>query len=286
MDLAFDRVYFEQLLSDVCDLNNKSSVLSDALRYHFASGGSRTRARLAYNFAVSFSLPQKTAYYLACIPELLHNASLIHDDIQDLDTWRRDAPSLWQKFGSDIAICAGDYLISAAYFCLSGYQTTAFAALLACIHAHVKDVIHGQTNDLTQKKDQSLDDLELYLAISAQKSGELLSMCLTLPLLESGQAQYVANAKQVFANFAIAYQIYDDLNDKENDQAKVGLNSGVNIVSIMQQNHAVDPIRKSMDLAQAHLTQAQAMTTSLPCSCQAIIQQEITRLLAKFPIPA
>jgi geranylgeranyl diphosphate synthase type II len=286
MKLAFDKTYFEQLLAEVCDLSNKSSILSDALRHHFASGGSRTRARLCFNFAACFSLPEKTAYYLACIPELLHNASLIHDDIQDLDVWRRNAPSLWKKFGSDIAICAGDYLISSAYFCLSRYETKAAPALLVCIHEHVKSVIHGQTNDLTQKKDQSLNDLPLYFQICAQKSGELLSMCLTLPLLETNQAYYLSIAKQVFADFSIAYQVYDDLNDLEEDQAKVGLSSAVNIVSIMQQNHVAAPRQASIDLAQSHLQRAQAQLALLPQPCQPILQQEISRLLAKLPIPA
>lgn len=280
---TFDAIYFSQLLIELCDLQKKNSRLSEALSYHLAAGGGRTRARLTYQVARHCGLPTATAYLLAAIPELLHNASLIHDDIQDASAYRREQPSLWKKFGSDVAICAGDYLLSAAYGLLATPKIKQTAALLHCVHQHVGTLIHGQVNDLTQ--DESLVDPTIYLTISAQKSGELLAMCFTLPLIEIEQLQHLAAAKQALSHFAIAYQIYDDLNDIETDQAKGALN----IVVLLQRKNVADPIEESLTLATGALTQAQAQAALLPLAYQNVINVEIQRLHTKIhqakPLP-
>lgn len=275
-DNFFDEAYFSQLLIKVCDLQSKSSCLTEALHYHFAAGGARTRARLTYQIARHSALPASTAYLLAAIPELLHNASLIHDDIQDADCYRRQQLSLWKKFGSNVAICAGDYLLSAAYAVLATPELKQTTALLHCVHQQVAALIHGQVNDLTQ--DLSLTDPERYLHISAQKSGELLAMCFTLPLIETEQLQYLTAAKQALTHFAIAYQIYDDVNDFEIDHAKAALN----IVSLLQRKNVPDPIEESLILATTALTQAQAQASLLPLAYQKVISEELMRLRIKI----
>ena len=137
-------------------------------------------------------------------------------------------------------------------------------------------MMSGQVNDLTQ--DESLTDPAIYLTISAQKSGELLAMCFTLPLIETEQLQYLAAAKQALTHFAIAYQIYDDLNDIELDQAKAALN----IVSLLQRKNVPDPIEESLILATTALTQAQAQASLLPLAYQNVIGEELARLQIKI----
>lgn len=88
-----------------------SNALQDALTNHFQAGGGRTRARLGLKAADALLLAPRTAIALAAAAELLHNASLIHDDLQDRSATRRGAPALWVSCSEETAICAGDLLI-------------------------------------------------------------------------------------------------------------------------------------------------------------------------------
>ena len=94
------------------------SLVADAARYHFSAGGSRIRAQLGLAAAAALNLSPQASLACALAPELLHNASLVHDDLQDEDTMRRTRPAVWSRFGKDIAISTGDLLISAAYVAL------------------------------------------------------------------------------------------------------------------------------------------------------------------------
>ena len=68
---------------------------------------------------LALGLSEPDVLCLAASAELLHNASLVHDDLQDQDGMRRGAPAVWKKYGSNVAICTGDLMLSAAYAALS-----------------------------------------------------------------------------------------------------------------------------------------------------------------------
>ena len=272
----------EHFIYELCEIKTNNTLLSNALHYHFQAGGSRSRARLTYQISEAFSFTAEECAWLACIPELLHNASLIHDDLQDLGQERRNQPSLWYQYNSDIALCAGDYLISAAYACVAKLNSTHISDLITTIHAHVNDVIKGQINDLSQDKNQSLDDITAYERISAKKSGPLLAMCLTLPLVYSNQKQFVSLANTALEHFAIGYQIHDDIHDIEQDQAKNGIKPGVNIVTILQKRHHLNPILGACNMALSHLDTASQLVSQLPQLSQHIIQAEISKMEKKI----
>ena len=82
---------------------------------HLASGGSRTRAMLALAAGHSQTLDQAARLSIATSVELLHQASLIHDDVQDEDATRRGKAAVWTVAGKASAICLGDDLIGAAF---------------------------------------------------------------------------------------------------------------------------------------------------------------------------
>lgn len=273
----------EAALFKICQASGRDTLLSSALQHHFLAGGSRTRAKLTYKVAQALSSPKEQSIKIACIPELLHNASLIHDDLQDQDSIRRGEVSVWKKFGSDTAICAGDYLISASYNCIADIET-ATKDLLIKTHQCVTNVIQGQVDDVTQDNMQSLDDIETYQKISAAKSGPLLSMCLSLPLIAAKRQEYVSIADKALEHFAVAYQIYDDINDIEQDQQKKGSASGVNIVSIMQKHQQHSPIMAAAELGLLHLKKAQKNAQDLPDELQVIINEEIDRMMQKIKL--
>mgnify|MGYP006280520637 CR=1 FL=1 len=267
--------YIEDIIRHICDLDNSSGLLTDSLNHHFQAGGSRTRARLCYNFSTTLGLSHQQAGFMAAVPELLHNASLIHDDLQDKDEKRRNRESLWKKFGPDVAICAGDYLISAAYSALAQTGVSRMAGAMELVHTHVAEVIRGQVEDLSQDKNQTLHDLQVYEAISAEKSGALLAMCLTLPLRTQGHTDLEVAARLSCKHFAVAYQICDDLADIEIDQGKKGQKSGLNIYTILQLCGSPGPFEAARDMALKHLTLARKESRGLPEGVAELLLDEL-----------
>ena len=191
-----------------------------AASYHLGSGGQRVRGMLALHAGNCLGLTLKDSLTLAVACELLHNASLVHDDLHDRDTQRRGQPSVWCKFGDEIAICAGDLLLSASYLALSHFDSVVrLPALFALMHRRVSSAIRGQCADLSQPthKVATIDDFK---NIALIKSGALLSLPTELALLSAGESLALGQARQAAESFAIAYQIYDDLLDVEKDAAR------------------------------------------------------------------
>ena len=117
---------FSLLQSDLAELEEKlkqygSKPVKDEISLnqlfidHLASGGSRTRAVLALAAGHSQSLEKIARLSIATSVELLHQASLIHDDVQDEDSTRRGQAAVWTVAGKSSAICLGDDLIGAAF---------------------------------------------------------------------------------------------------------------------------------------------------------------------------
>ena len=96
---------------------------------HLDTGGKRLRARLALASCQALGGTAEDAVDWAAAVELLHNASLIHDDIQDGDRTRRGRPALWTKYGAAQAINTGDLLLMLPFRALNRYPAEAQAAL-------------------------------------------------------------------------------------------------------------------------------------------------------------
>ena len=99
----------------LCD----DSWMGHCAKYQLHSGGKRFRALLALIAADIFKISQESAIYAAVCCEFIHNASLIHDDLQDRDLLRRGLPTIWNRFGDHTAINLGDYLIAGSFEALS-----------------------------------------------------------------------------------------------------------------------------------------------------------------------
>ncbi len=196
--------------ADAADLNA-------LVRYHFSSGGSRVRARLALSAADALGLAPETCVALAASCELVHNASLLHDDIQDADKMRRGQEAAWYRFNPNLAMCAGTLMLSAAFAVLAKV-TIETGDLIEHLYQRTQDLTVGQTLDLTwQRQDFAIDD---YRQTAAGKSGSLLALPYELTLIAAGQRNALPIAKAAGEAFALAYQIADDLQDLRADSAQ------------------------------------------------------------------
>lgn len=183
-----------------------------AAKYHLDGGGSRARAILALDAASALNLGDTAATSCACAAELLHNASLVHDDLQEQDATRRGRPALWRKFDAATAICAGDLMISAAFASLAAHPDPCRA--LTLIHEAVAKTAHGQVDDALVRTATLAD----YHMLVGAKTGPLLALPVRLALCAAG-APGDEIAADIGRKLSVAYQVLDDLTDVDDDRA-------------------------------------------------------------------
>lgn len=188
------------------------SRVTDAALYHLRVGGARVRAQLGLEAAAALNLSTRAAIACAAGPELLHNASLVHDDLQDGDAIRRGAATVWSKYGDSIAISTGDLLISAAYVAVANHPHPARA--LGMMHQAIAITIAGQTEDCRAAIPTPQD----CASIAANKSGPLLALPIRLALIAADTAGDDI-AERAGRELAIAYQTLDDISDRAADLA-------------------------------------------------------------------
>jgi geranylgeranyl diphosphate synthase type II len=250
------------------DLLGDGPVASVAV-YHLESGGSRTRATLALDTAAVLGLDIATGQACACAAELLHNASLVHDDLQDRDPVRRGHPSVWHAFDEAAALCAGDLMISAAYASLAGHPAPARAITL--LHQAVAETARGQAADLAA----NVTSVAEYRALVAEKTGPLMALPVRLALcaarLPGGDV-----VKRLGRKLSIAYQMLDDLHDRDADRAA----GRVNICTILEAGgltpaQARDAARHA---AKDALTEARELARTLPHGAGSAYRTLVDRL--------
>ncbi len=255
------------MLDAIC--HSGSDRLNSLIRYHLESGGNRIRARLALETGHDLNLPLETCIALAASCELIHNASLLHDDIQDKSTHRRGKPAAWLCFDTNTAMCAGTLMLSAAFDVLASIGTNS-AKLIRHLHQRTADLIAGQTGDLQYETQRW--EVEQYLQIVTGKSGALLALPLELAVLAADAGHALQSATQAGESFAIAYQIADDMADLNEDLAL----ANCNIIAVIRAQDNCTTVQhaghQARLLAQTHLDQACEYAGQLPgLSGQALI---------------
>lgn len=280
-EAALDLLEVERRMSALIGVNDERCAAtpytaSAAATYHLQTGGQRIRARLALHASNSLGLARGDALSLASTAELLHNASLIHDDLQDRDRSRRGCDTAWVVYGDEIAICAGDLLLSAAYCALAGVSCKSqLPHMMQLTHARVMHAVRGQCADLSVLKTRSFS-VEDYKKIAVAKSGALLGLPIELALLAAGKTDALAVARKAVDLFAIGYQIHDDLLDVDADMARSASTPAVNIVNVLQSSHiasACNARESARKLGLEHLTTAAATSADLPSHCGRLLQQ-------------
>ena len=265
--------------------NDVESIAERAAAYHLKTGGQRIRAQLAIHTGMALKLSAGDVVSMAAAAELVHNASLIHDDLQDRDLTRHGVATVWSAYGDGIAICAGDLLLSAAYCTLAGVSRPhLLPTLMSMLHQHVADASTGQCADLTNEKSHAFS-LQDYENLAALKSGALLALPMTLALAASGELQAIAAARRAAELFAIGYQIFDDLKDVQKDASRRSAQPAINVVAVMQANSpGSDAVALAGELALKHLGAAAESSRLLPHRCGQRLHQLALDLRARISL--
>ena len=262
-------------------------IAQQAAAYHLASGGQRIRAQLAIQAGLALKLCAGDTVLIAAACELVHNASLVHDDLQDRDHARHGVETVWSAYGEGVAICAGDLLLSAAYCALADISRPhLLATLLPMIHNHISDASAGQCADLASEKTCTFS-LQDYEKLAALKSGALLALPIELALVAAGELQAIRLARRAAESFAIGYQVFDDLKDVQKDLARAVPQPAVNVVAVIQaSNPGQDARLLARQLAVAHLDMAAQSSLSLPHQSGQLLGQFARDLRARVSLDA
>lgn len=238
---------------------------TNAAAHHLASGGSRMRARIALSAGLALGLRPNLVISLAAAAELLHNASLIHDDLQDRDQIRRGVPTVWAKYGDHVGLCVGDLFLSAAFVAAARAGDDApIAALIELVHSTTAAAVHGQCDGFDMAA-AACGDLERYATMAFAKSGALLSLPLELVLTAANRLESLPLARRAAEEFAIGYQIADDLCDYQTDLGDGQQPPSANIVRVLEAGeHGDSAFRFASQLGWQHLRSAHVLAMDLP----------------------
>lgn len=200
----------------------EGTSLVPMLEYHMRTGGKRLRALLPLAVAEALGVPaaELVAFGAAC--EVLHNATLVHDDLQDGDTMRRDQPTVWVKFGEARAINLGDAML---------YWTLELAdrvprpldqrhAASRRILREALRVIDGQEREFLLK-DMERPDLSAYIQMVEGKTSGLFSLPVAGAASLCGASQAVIEALELASgHLGVVFQIQDDVLDLYGDKGR------------------------------------------------------------------
>ena len=186
------------------------SLLAEASRYVFSSGGKRVRPHvllLSYKTAGGKDISQ--AVPLAAAVELLHTASLVHDDINDHSSTRRGQETVNARWGNSMAILTGDFIFIQLLHLIAGCDAQVIRGLADCCSA----IVEGETLEVMHRGDDGMTE-ELHLEIVRRKTASLFSACARIGgILAGGTEQEIAALSSYGLNLGIAFQIRDDILD-------------------------------------------------------------------------
>jgi geranylgeranyl diphosphate synthase type II len=217
-------VYLETTDSDL-------SLLYDSMRYSALAEGKRIRPFLVMEFCRMFGGEEKAALPFACAIECVHASSLIHDDMpcMDNDDLRRGKPTNHIVFGEDIALLAGDALITRGYEIAARNTEVAPEIALAATAMLLKNagaygMMGGQQIDLWGEKNKV--DFPLLLKMHAKKTGALIRTSALLGGFAAGIAteddSRMQDAALYAENIGLAFQVIDDILDATSDNETLG----------------------------------------------------------------
>ena len=193
--------------------------LSLAAAHHFGNPGKMLRAKMVMRGAHLLSVDSNAAVRWAAAVELLHNASLVHDDICDGDKLRRGHQAVWAKFGQNVALTLGDWLISLSFeLAAEASQISRAPKLVTLLARHMATTTAGEAMEFELDRN---NDWDTYLKIAADKTAPLLTAPLQGVAIMALDVHAEGVVASYFRHLGKAYQIANDImNFYGNDGAK------------------------------------------------------------------
>ena len=193
--------------------------LYDASLHYIKSGGKRIRPFMSVKSCQLFGGKIETSIPFASSVELVHNFTLVHDDIMDNDNLRHNVAAVHKQFGVPVAILSGDILFSKAFQIIttfgkkSGLSSETLVEMMHLLSSACIEICEGQALDIKMSTDADFSSIDDYLYMIEKKTAALFKVSCELGTLSS--SNYSPNDVDNLSNYGkkigIAFQLIDDL---------------------------------------------------------------------------
>ena len=191
-------------------LSHANGLLSQALEHIKNRGGKRMRPMLILLIAKNFGDVTDVTLRSAIGLELLHTASLVHDDVVDESSQRRGQASVNATYDNKVAVLVGDYILSTA---LLNVAMTGSKEIVAYLARLGQTLSNGEILQLTNISNQVISE-QVYYDVIRQKTAALFEACAGIGTLSVGASpEIVEQAKRFGSNIGMIFQIRDDIFD-------------------------------------------------------------------------
>jgi len=191
-------------------LTHEDGLLGQALEHVRAKGGKRMRPILILLMTKSFGTVTPVAQYAAVGLELLHTASLVHDDVVDESGERRGQASVNASYNNKVAVLVGDYILSTALLSIARTNDCDIVCDLAELG---RTLSNGEILQLTNIVNTNFSE-EVYFEVIRQKTAALFESCAVIGAKAGGADKQAVEAARAFGrNVGIIFQIRDDIFD-------------------------------------------------------------------------
>ncbi len=217
----------ESELNDFISLFNQSlthedGLLGSALAHIRQRGGKRMRPMLILLTARNYGVVSDVTLHGAVGLELLHTASLVHDDVVDESSERRGQASVNATYDNKVAVLVGDYILSTA---LLNVSFTGHQDIIQNLAELGRTLSNGEILQLTNIQNQEISE-DVYYQVIRQKTAALFESCSAVGALSVGATtEQVEQAKKFGQNIGIIFQIRDDIFDYY-DSKEIGKPTG------------------------------------------------------------
>ncbi|MGP1454942.1 MAG: polyprenyl synthetase family protein [Treponema sp.] len=212
------RFYINRITEHQFDSASVDAVLEDAL----SLSGKLIRPKLLLQCGMlgpKWQTKTERLYLLAAMVELVHAASLIHDDIIDNAPYRRGKPSVQSKYGKKAAVYAGDFIIARIHYHAALNQLNETAAILS---KTIEAMCSGEIGQAACSYKEDVTIEEYFFNIQG-KTGALFKAACTIGAAETGCSDATVNALATFGeNFGCIFQLKDDILDFTSSQTVQG----------------------------------------------------------------
>jgi octaprenyl-diphosphate synthase len=207
-------------------LSSSTLTLQSAIDKIMQSTGKHIRPLLALLSAKACGKVTANAINSAVLLELLHTASLVHDDVIDETKERRGVPSLNAFFDNRVSVLVGDYLLSSA---LIRSVQTGDIRIMSIVSEVGRSLAEGEIRQLEVAEEIVLDE-QSYLQVIRMKTARLLSACAEIGAISAGATDEQINCCRLFGEYlGYCFQIKDDIFDYFTDQS-IGKPTGNDII--------------------------------------------------------